>query len=139
MFCRKNRQSHNQAGNQEPQNTAPVTSAYLNTDPYESIPDHMVYSTEAHRNGGGQTNSTYYTEPYADTAAPQARSTSYAEAYAHTASPNTGPVRYYNISENEETRNPDYENSPNQIVFNTQETNNYEDVSAGYEHLRRVE
>ncbi len=122
MVCRKSRQSQNQAGNQEPQNAdePPVTSAYMNPDPYDVIPDHMVYSTQAHNEK--KTDSTYYTEPYADVASPQ-----------------KGVARYYNTPEKPKARNSDYENSPNQPEVPAQESSNYEYVSAGYEELKRVE
>ncbi len=77
----------------------------------------MVYSTEAHRN-----KSTTDTEPYADTASPEA-----------------GAPGYYNISQKPQARNTDCENNPDQPQSNTQGTKDYEDIATGYEELKRVE
>ncbi len=101
----------------------------MNPDPYDFIPDHMVYSTQAHTEK--KTDSTYYTEPYADVPSPQ-----------------TGAAKYYNIPEKPKARNPDYENSPAQpdptpnVIYDVgyEPSGNAPDPTNGdYEGLQRVE
>ncbi len=94
MVCRKFKQSQRQASEEEPQSSG-------QSEPYETIPDHMIYSTLDNR-APSDNKSPYYTEPY-----------------AHIVSPQREASEYYNITEEQDTRNPCYGHTQEQPDSNS--------------------